>query len=100
MGCYEGKVKIEDEIMKAKLERIKIQMERLNQMKLLEGIEGKPIKAPIIPDYIEPKIQNNEERNTILTSSLTNKKKFKIRVKKKRSKSNSIRRKVNIIEKE
>ena len=99
MGCHEGKEKLEDEIMKAKLERYQIQMERINQLKLLEELGGKPIKPPTIPDYIAPNIKNeikNEKKN--ITSSLTSKKKLPIRVKPKRSKSNVVRKKINFNE--
>ena len=101
MGCHEGKVKLEDEIMKAKLERYQIQMERINQLKLLEQLVGKPVKPSTIPDYIAPniknKIKNVKEKNNN-TSSLTSKKKLPIRVKPKRSKNNIVRRKINLNE--
>ena len=101
MGCHEGKVKLEDEIMKAKLERYQIQMERINQLKLLEELGGKPVKPPTIPDYIEQNAKNkikDEKGKKSITSSLTNKKKLPIRVKPKRSKSNIVRKKVNMNE--
>ena len=99
MGCHEAKVKLEDEIMKAKLERYQIQMERINQLKLLEELGGKPVKPPTIPDYIAPNIKNkikNNKKN--ITSSLTSKKKLPIRVKPKRSKSSIDRKEINFNE--
>ena len=40
-----------------KLELISIQMERHNQIKLLEDIDGRKINLPDIPDYIDSKFQ-------------------------------------------
>ena len=77
MGCGNPKEKIEDELIKAKFERIKVQMERENQIKLLEEITGKHINLPKIPDYMAP---------------ITIKKKFS---KAKSSTSLKIKRKVN-----
>ena len=75
MGCGNPKEKIEDELMKAKLERVQVQMERMNQIKLLEEITGQKIKPSFIPDYLSP-ITNkleNEKNNT----SITNRKSLK-----------------------
>ena len=63
MGCGNSKEKIEDEIMKAKLERINLHMERMKQIKALENIEGHPIKCPIIPDYIADDFILNQNKN-------------------------------------
>ena len=57
MGCGNAKEKIENEIIAMKLERVEVQMERRNQIKLLEDIDGRKIEEPNIPDYlaIKPK---------------------------------------------
>ena len=55
MGCENSKEKIEDKMIKLKFERAQIQMERKNQIKLLEGIERKKITEPVIPDFISLK---------------------------------------------
>ena len=41
MGCGNSKEKLEDEMIKLKFQRAQIQMERKNQIKILEGIERK-----------------------------------------------------------
>jgi len=38
-------------MIKLKFERAQIQMERKKQIQLLEGIEGKKVTEPNIPDY-------------------------------------------------
>ena len=97
MGCGNPKEKIEDEIMKVKLERIAIHMERMNQMKLLENIEGHPIKCPIIPDYIADDFILNKNKNGNNSDALSNKKINNSRIKSKRSKS-SIYKKIELNE--
>ena len=57
MGCGDSKEKLEDEIIKLKFERAQIQMERKKQIQILEGIEGKKITEPVIPDYISLKLE-------------------------------------------
>ena len=52
MGCGNSKEKLENEMIKLKFQRAQIQMERKNQIKLLEGLEKKKITEPIIPDFI------------------------------------------------
>ena len=39
-------------MIKLKFKRAQIQMERKNQIKILEGLEKKKITEPIIPDFI------------------------------------------------
>jgi len=96
MGCGSAREKLENEMILAKLERIGIQMERQNQLKLLEDIDGRKINAPDIPDYIDSKIQiklskkhlsNNNEN---LSKESPNRKKVN---RKQRSKSVHIRKK-------
>ena len=57
MGCGSAREKLENEMILAKLQRIGIQMERQNQLKLLENIDGRKINVPDIPDYIDSKFQ-------------------------------------------
>ena len=52
MGCANSREKLENEMIKLKFQRAQIQMERKNQMKILEGIEKKKITEPMIPDFI------------------------------------------------
>ena len=59
MGCDNTKEKIEDQMMKIKMARIELQMERMNQLELLKKIDGHQFKAPSIPDYIDKKFLEN-----------------------------------------
>ena len=59
MGCGNPKEKLEDEMMKIKMSRIEIQMERYNQLQLLKSMNGGQIKTPTIPDYIDQKFLKN-----------------------------------------
>ena len=63
MGCSNTKEKIENEIIEMKMERVRVQMERRNNIKLLEDIDGRKIKEPSIPDYLCPKhkVKNNKK---------------------------------------
>ena len=54
MGCSSPQEKIEDQMMKIKLLRIDIQMERENKIKQLSEMTGNKIKYNKIPDYIDP----------------------------------------------
>ena len=67
MGCGSTKEKIENEMIAMKLERVGIQMERRNQIKLLEEMDGRKIKEPTIPDYsvLSPKEKNIENKKNI-----------------------------------
>ena len=94
MGCGSAREKLENEMILMKLERIGIQMERQNQVKLLENIDGRKIKVPEIPDYLESKLQikkisNNKKK--INRRMLTSKKNLPVQ---KRSKSVYIRNKL------
>ena len=60
MGCGSAKEKIENEIIKAKMERNEIQYEREQQMKLLNELGYNNYKPPVIPDYILPKMINSK----------------------------------------
>ena len=71
MGCGNSKEKLEDEMIKLKFQRAQIQMERKNQIKILEGIERKKITEPIIPDFISFKKEKPTKK--ILTETKENK---------------------------
>ena len=71
MGCGDSKEKLEDEMIKLKFQRAQIQMERKNQIKILEGIERKKITEPIIPDFIS--FQKEKPAKKILTETKENK---------------------------
>ena len=90
MGCGNAREKLENEMIMMKLQRIGIQMERQNQVKLLEGIDGRKIKVPNIPDYIDAKslVRNKSDKKKF--RRLTNRK--KLLVGKKRSKSLYLRK--------
>ena len=64
MGCGDAKEKIENEMVKMKMERIEIQMERQKQLKLLKEIDGTEINIKKIPDYIDLNI------DTIMTKKM------------------------------
>ena len=88
MGCGITKEKLEDEIMKTKLERVQIQAERIKQMNLLEEIGGLPYKCPIIPDYIESDIITKKKTGSFHNNNNSN---LNIRIKQRRSKSQKIK---------
>ena len=71
MGCGNSKEKLENEMIKLKFQRVQIQMERKNQIKILEGIERKKITEPIIPDFIS--FQKEKPTKKILTETKENK---------------------------
>ena len=101
MGCGTTKEKIENQMMKTKLERNLIQYERKNQLKLLKDIDGVEYKPAFIPDYLDstPNLKkktiiqrrrktisvlnkNNNKKNTI--KILTSKRSTSVIVKKKK----------------
>ena len=53
MGCGDAKEKIENEMVKMKMERVEILMERQKQIKFLKDIDGTEINVKKIPDYID-----------------------------------------------
>ena len=61
MGCGDPREKIENEMLKMKMERTVIQMERKNQLKLLKDIDGIELKIPKIPDYINESSNTNQD---------------------------------------
>ena len=96
MGCGNPKEKLEDEMMKLKISRIEIQMERYNQLQLLKGINGGELKTPKIPDYIDQKFLNNYfiKRNHLSSSDIN--KEPTIRRRPRKSKSFAIKKKSKI----
>ena len=70
MGCGDAKEKIENEMVKMKMERIEVQMERQKQLKLLKDIDGCEIKAPNIPDYIDLNNNSNQNQETKTTKKI------------------------------
>ena len=60
MGCGSAQKNIENEMMIMELERAKIQMERRNNLKMLEDLDGVKRKANIIPDYIDPQFAKDK----------------------------------------
>ena len=92
MGCGTPKEKLENEIIAMKLERVGIQMERRNQIKLLEDIDGVKINEPNIPDYLagkpkEKNINTDKSPNMITVKSIKSKNSSKPIEKRTRSKS-------------
>ena len=67
MGCGNTKEKLENEMIKLKFQRAQIQMQRRNQIKILEGIERKKITEPNIPDFIS--FQKEEPGKKLLTET-------------------------------
>ena len=59
MGCGTSKEKLEDELLKAKLERTEIQYERQKQIKLLKELDGTEYKSKILPEE-EPNVNAEE----------------------------------------
>ena len=98
MGCGSPKEKIEDEMMKAKMERIEIQMERINQLHLLKNTYGKEIKTALIPDYIDINfLQDYLIKRQHSSSTIQKEESCQIRNYHKRSKTNNVRKKtINI----
>ena len=52
MGCSSPKEDLEDEIMVITLKRVKIQKEREKQLKVLSDLEGYPINAENLAEYL------------------------------------------------
>ena len=90
MGCGNSKEKLEDEMIKLKFQRAQIQMERKNQIKILEGIERKKITEPIIPDFIS--FQKEKPAKKILTETKENKSVDKKEKKNKKEKDDNKKR--------
>ena len=63
MGCGTVKEKLEYQIMVLKVEKLDILQEKLERMKDLEKITGKPVIRKPIPNYMNKKEDSNEEGN-------------------------------------
>ena len=98
MGCGNPKEKIEDEMMKLKISRIEVQMERYNQLQLLKGINGGNFKTQKIPDYIDQKFLNNYfiRRNHLSSKDIS--KEPTMRRRPRKSKSFAIKRKTKLFD--
>ena len=64
MGCSGEAQAVKDQMMLLKLKRMEIQMEKEKEIKKLSDIEGRPIKAGIIPDYIDPEFAREQNLAT------------------------------------
>ena len=97
MGCDNTKEKIESELIKMKMARNEVQMERYNQLQLLKEMDGKEFKSSIIPDYIDQDFIKEKLLNgnsSTLTQCPSSK---KVRNTRRRAKSVAIKRKTSRI---
>ena len=97
MGCENTKEKVESELIKMKMARSEVQMERYNQIQLLKEMDGTEIKPSIIPDYIDHDFIKQKLLNgnsTILTQGASSK---KVRNTHRRAKSCAIKKKTSRI---
>ena len=62
MGCGSPQKDLENQIMVMKLERVNIQMERVQNLKLLEEMDGCKRKINSIPDYIDPQFAEEQKK--------------------------------------
>ena len=95
MGCGNSREKIEDQMMKLKMARIEVQMERYNHLEKLKSMDGRQRKAPLIPDYIDRTFINNYFLKKLNSTSNED----TLRRRPGRSKSFAIKRKSKIFEK-
>ena len=108
MGCGSAQKNIENEMMIMELERVKLQMERRKNLKMLEDLDGIKRKANVIPDYIDPQFAKNKlnylrKAQGLLIEGETNsgiqkKKKLRRRKLKKRKRKVKRRKKIYDIE--
>ena len=87
MGCENVKEKVEDEMLKMKLEREEIRTERYKIVKLLNELDGGHRKAAIIPDYIDPEFSNKNSSKPINDQEMNKDNNIKIKRRSSRSKS-------------
>ena len=95
MGCGNSREKIEDQMMKLKMARIEVQMERYNHLEKLKSMDGRQRKAPLIPDYIDQTFINNYFLKKLNSTSNEDTR----RRRPGRSKSFAVKRKSKIFEK-
>ena len=88
MGCANSREKLENEMIKLKFQRVQIQMERKNQIKILEGLEKKKITEPVIPDFISLKPERPIKKTLTDTKNEKYKKKESKNKKDKKDKAN------------
>ena len=93
MGCGNPKEKVEYEMMKMKMARIELQMERQKQLEKLKNIEGKEMKTPEIPDSIDQNFINEHFTNRRNSLSTLNKNTSTKQKGRKRARSLKIKRK-------
>ena len=79
MGCGNPREKVENEIIKMKMQRIIIQMERKNQLQLLKDIDGKELKIQKILDYIDKSCESIDTKRNKKTEPDSVKKHSRIR---------------------
>ena len=94
MGCGNSREKIEDQMMKIKMARIEVQMERYNNLEKLRSMDGRQRMPPLIPDYIDQNFINNYFLKKL--NSISNKDTV---TRSRRSKSFAVKRKSKIFEK-
>ena len=99
MGCESVKEKVEDEMVKMKLEREEIRTERYKILKILNEIDGGHRKAPIIHDKIDPEFNSKNSSKAINNQEMNKDNNIKIKRRSSRSKSTKafIQNKNNII---
>ena len=104
MGCGNVKEKLENEILKVKMDRNVVQYERKKQFQLLKEIYGCEHEIPNIPDYIDTTPIGNHiknKKNSIPVPSSKHRKKKKLRPKRSSSfklKKNSLISKADTID--
>ncbi len=69
MGCGDTREKLEIQMVKMKMARVEVQMERQNQLKLLKDIDGCEYKFKEIPDYIDKEHIASQETIRIRSKS-------------------------------
>ena len=79
MGCGNPREKVENEIIKMKMQRVVIQMERKNQLQLLKDIDGKELKFQKIPDYIDESCESIDTKRNKKTEPGSVKKRCRLR---------------------
>ena len=70
MGCGSPKKDVENQMMIMQLERVNIQMERVQNLKLLEEMDGCKRKVNSIPDYIDPQFAEEKKKLKLDSSPL------------------------------
>ena len=102
MGCGDPREKVENEMVKMKMERIVIQMERQKQLKLLKDIDGVELNIQKIPDYIDDSAYTNQitKRNKKFETESASRNMKKLKLKKSKSLNPKEIKKVNSLQTE